>query len=84
MTNNKEQVMNKPSGILKRIGYTFGASIAASLIVLLIGMFVFGFQIAEWPEWQGRIVGVVVTIAGVVAAVVGLQIALRGEATHPL
>jgi hypothetical protein len=71
--------MGKKSAVLKVIGYAFGTSIAASLIVLLIGMCVFGFQLAEWAEWQGRIAGVLGTIAGVAGAVIGLQIALRAE-----
>lgn len=71
--------MNKESAVLKAIGYAFGASIAASLLVLLVGMCVFGFQLAEWAEWQGRIAGVVGTIAGVAGAVIGLQIALRAD-----
>ena len=71
--------MNKKSAVLKVIGYAFGASIAASMIVLLVGMCVFGFQLAEWAEWQGRIAGVVGTIAGVAGAVIGWQIALRAE-----
>jgi hypothetical protein len=71
--------MGKKSAVLKVIGYAFGTSIAASLIVLLIGMCVFGFQLAEWAEWQGRIAGVVGTIAGVAGAAIGWQIALRAE-----
>jgi hypothetical protein len=47
--------------------------------VLLVGMCVFGFQLVEWAEWQGRIVGLVATIAGVAGAVIGVQIALRAE-----
>ncbi len=69
--------MNKSCEILKAIGYAFGASVAASLGVLLVGAFVFGFQLAEWPEWEGRTVGLVGTVAGVAGAVVGLKMALR-------
>jgi hypothetical protein len=65
--------------VLKAIGYASGTSIAASLIVLLVGMCVFGFELAKWAEWQGRIAGVVGTIAGVAGAVIGLRIALRTE-----
>ena len=71
--------MSKKSAVLKAIGYAFGASIAASLILVLVGMCVFGFQLAEWAEWQGKIAGVVGTIAGVAGAVISLQIALRAE-----
>jgi hypothetical protein len=73
----KECVMSKSSEVLKLIGYSFAASIAASLSVLLIGACVFGFRLAEWAEWEGRFVGLVGTFAGVAGAVVGLKIALR-------
>jgi len=69
--------MNKSSGVLKVIGCSFGASIAASLSVLLLGACVFGFRFAEWAEWQGGFVGVAGTVAGVAGAVVGLKMALR-------
>ena len=69
--------MSKSSGISKAIGYAFGASIAASLGVLLVGAFVFGSRLAEWAEWEGRTVGLVSTVAGVAGAVVSLKRALR-------
>ena len=69
--------MNKSCEILKAIGYAFGASVGASLGVLLVGAFVFGFRWAEWAEWAGRTVGLVGTIAGIAGAVVGLKMALR-------
>jgi hypothetical protein len=71
--------MSKSSGVLKAIGYAFGASVAASLIVLLVGMCVFGVELAKWAEWQGRIAGVVGTLAGVAGAGIGLRIALRTQ-----
>ena len=71
--------MTKSSGIFKAIGYSFGAAIAASLIVFLIGAFVFGFDLTQWAEWEGRIAGAAGTIAGVTGAVVGLRMALRSE-----
>ena len=64
---------------LKIIGYAFGAAVAASLLVLLLAGFVLGFQFSEWPEWEGRIVGVAGTIAGVAGAAVGLVMALRPQ-----
>jgi hypothetical protein len=67
------------SRVLKVIGYSLGASVAASLGVLLVGACVFGFQFTEWAEWEGRFMGVVGTIAGVVGAVVGLKMALRAQ-----
>jgi hypothetical protein len=71
--------MSNSSGVLKAIGYAAGVSVAASLGVLLAGACVFGFQLAQWAEWQGRLVGVVGMIAGVAGAVVGLRMALRAE-----
>ncbi len=71
--------MNKSFGLLKAIGYSFGAAIAASLIVLLVGACVFGFRLAEWSEWEGRIVGLVGTVAGIAGAVVGLKRALLAQ-----
>ncbi len=64
---------------LRIIGYSFAAAVAASFIVMLIGMYLFGFQFAHWAEREGRLVGVVGTIAGVVGAVVGLLLGFRPE-----
>jgi hypothetical protein len=71
--------MSKSSVVLKAIGYSFGAAIAASLVVLLVGACVFGFHLNEWAEWKGGIVGAAGTIAGVAGAVIGLRLALRSE-----
>ena len=72
-------MMINTSAVLKAIAYASGASVAASLGVLLLAMCVFGFRLADWAEWQGRIAGLVGTIAGVAGAAIGLQIALRAE-----
>jgi hypothetical protein len=80
--NNKKRkahVMSKSSEILKAIGYAFGASVAASLGVFLVGACVFGFRWTEWAEWEGRIVGLLGTMAGIAGAVVGLKMALRTQ-----
>ncbi len=71
--------MSKSYGVLKVIGYSFGASVAASLSALLIGACVFGFRFAEWAEWEGRFVGVAGAVAGIAGAVVGLKLALRAQ-----
>jgi hypothetical protein len=71
--------MSKFCGVLKVIGYSFGAAVAASSSALLIGAWVFGFRFAEWAEWEGRLVGLAGTVAGVAGAVVGLKIALRAQ-----
>ena len=65
--------------ILRPIGYSFGAAMAASLSVLLVGLWMFGFPLTEWSEGEGRVVGVVGTLVGVAGAVVGLWIALRTD-----
>ena len=64
---------------LKTIGYPFGAAVAASLAVLLIGGVVFGFPFAEWAEWEGRVVGIVATIAGIAGAAFGFLKASSAE-----
>jgi hypothetical protein len=69
--------MSKSCVILKAIGYGFGASVAASLMVLLLGMCVFGFELARWAEWQGRIVGVLCAFAGLAGVSIGLRMAFR-------
>lgn len=61
----------------KLIGLPFGAAVAASIVVLLLGMCVFGFRFSEWHEGQGRIVGALGTVAAVAAAAWGVRIALR-------
>ena len=71
--------MSKTSRVLQVIGYSFGASVAASLGVLLVGAFVFGSRFTDWAEWEGGLVGVVGTVAGVAGAVVGLRLALRAQ-----
>lgn len=71
--------MSKSTEVLKATGYASGASIAASLGVLLVGACAFGFEVARWAEWQGGLVGIVGTIAGVVGAVIGLKMALRAQ-----
>jgi membrane protein DedA with SNARE-associated domain len=66
-------------GTLKIISSSFAAAVLASFAALFVGMCVFGFRFAEWAEWQGRIVGLLATIAGIVGAVIGLGLALRIE-----
>lgn len=66
----------------KIIGYAFGAGVVASLLVLFVGLGVFGSQWAFWQEWQGRIVGIASTIAGVAGVILGLWIASRSERRH--
>lgn len=69
--------MSESPSVWKVIGYTAAAAIAASLLVLLAGMFFFGFQLSLWAEWQGRLVGVAGTIAGITGATSGFALAVR-------
>jgi hypothetical protein len=72
--------MNESSTTWKAYAYAFSAAIIASCGVLLAGACVFGFELARWEEWEGRVVGFVATAAGVAGAIVGLSLALRGQA----
>lgn len=71
--------MNESPAALKMIAYPVATAIAASLLVLLVGMFLFGFQLAQWAEWQGRLVGVAGTIAGIAGAASGFALAARAQ-----
>jgi len=71
--------MDSPPAAMKAIGYAVGAAVAASLVVLLVGMLVFGPDLTQWAEGEGRVMGVAGTIAGVAGAVVGLRFALRQD-----
>lgn len=62
---------------LKIGGCSFAAAILASFAAVLLGMCIFGLQLSQWTEWQGRIVGMAATIAGVAGALLGLRWALR-------
>jgi hypothetical protein len=61
----------------KLILATFGAAVAGSLFVLLAGLCLFGFHLSEWPEWQGRMIGLIGTFAGATGAAIALQILCR-------
>jgi len=76
--NTKENDMREASGLIKLVGLPFGAALAGSFAVLLLGLCAFGFHVAHWAEWQCRTVGVISTLAAVVGATIGLLRALRG------
>lgn len=63
----------------KMISYPFAAAVAASLVILFLGLMVFGFAPAQWAEWQGRIVGVFGTLAGIAGSVAGVLMASHDE-----
>jgi uncharacterized membrane protein YfcA len=62
---------------MKAIGYSFGASLVTSLAVVLVAAIAFGFRLAEWTEWQGRVAGAAATAAGIFGAFLGAKRALR-------
>ncbi len=57
--------------VFKLVGYPLAGALLASLGVLLVALFIFGFQVSEWAEWEGRIVGIAATTLAVVGAGVG-------------
>jgi uncharacterized membrane protein YdjX (TVP38/TMEM64 family) len=59
------------------IEYAFVTSIIASFGVVTIAGFFFGFQVGQWTEWQGILVGSIATIAGVIGAALGLRMSLE-------
>jgi hypothetical protein len=69
--------MKKLYRTLTAIEYAFVVSLMASFSVLGVAGLLFGFQVSQWAEWQGGLVGLTVTIAGVVGVFVGLRIALN-------
>lgn len=69
--------MRRRYRILNSIEYAFVVSLLASFSVVGVGALFFGFQMGQWAEWQGILVGVFGTIAGVLGAFVGLRIALN-------
>ena len=64
---------------VKLISYPFVAAVAASLAILFLGLAVLGFAPAQWAEWQGRVVGVYGTLAGIAVAVAGVLMPSHDE-----
>jgi glucose uptake protein GlcU len=71
--------MRKPYRTLAAIEYAFVCSMIASFSVLVVAGLFLGFELSQWSEGQGRLVGVTATIAGVVGAVFGVWMALDTE-----
>jgi uncharacterized oligopeptide transporter (OPT) family protein len=71
--------MRKPYRTLAAIEYAFVCSMIASFSVVVVAGFFFGFELSQWSEGQGRLVGVTATIAGVVGAFFGVRMALDTE-----
>jgi hypothetical protein len=72
--------MNEFPTTWKAFTYAFGGAVIASCGVLLAGACVFGFELARWEEWEGRVVGVVAATIGVAGTFVGLLLARREDA----
>ena len=64
--------MRKQNRMLEAIKYAFVGSMIASFGVLAVAGLFFGFQFSQWSEWQGVLVGMIGTIAGVAGALFGL------------
>jgi hypothetical protein len=57
------------------IEYGFVLSIIATFSVVGVGGMLFGFQLSDWAEWQGILVGVAATVVAVAAAALGVRMA---------
>ena len=66
---------------LTAIEYALTVSLLASFGVVGIGALLFGFQASRWAEWQGILVGVSGTIAGITGAVIGCRMAMGKGST---
>ena len=72
------------------IEYAFVTALIATFFVLGVAGLVIGFQMGEWTEWQGVLVGSIATIAGVIGAGFGLRMSfaermkLRHHSHHRL
>jgi cytochrome c biogenesis protein CcdA len=76
----KEEIMRERYQTLAAIEYAFVVSLIASFTVLGVGALLFGFKPSNWAEWQGVLVGVSATIAGVIGAIFGVRLALGAGA----
>lgn len=69
--------MKKRYRTLTAIEYAFVVSLMASFAVLGVAGLLFGFQVNQWSEWQGVLVGLAATFVGIVGIFLGLRIALN-------
>lgn len=82
--------MRKRYRTLMSIEYAFVTALIATFFVLGVAGLVIGFQMGEWTEWQGVLVGSIATIAGVIGAGFGLRMSfaermkLRHHSHHRL
>jgi hypothetical protein len=66
--------MRKKYRTLMSIEYAFVTAIIAAFTVLGVAGFLLGFQMGQWTEWQGVLVGSVATIAAFIGAALGLRV----------
>ena len=71
--------MSKDSITMKTIGYSAAWALGASFGVLIVGTVAFGFPLDRWTEWQGELVGIVGTLAGVGGALLGFRLGHSDE-----
>lgn len=80
--------MRKRYRTLMSIEYAFVTAIIAAFSVLGLAGLVFGFQMGQWTEWQGVLVGSIATIAAVIGAGLGLRMSfaerMRDHSHHRL
>jgi len=69
--------MRKRYRTLMSIEFAFVTSIIAAFSVVGIAGLLFGFQLGQWTEWQGILVGSAATIAGVTGAGLGLRMSFE-------
>ena len=80
--------MRKRYRTLKSIEFAFVTAVIATFSVVGVGGLFFGFQMGQWTEWQGILVGSAATIGGFIGAAVGLRMSfdermrLRHHSTH--
>lgn len=72
----KGAIMRKQHRNLEAIKYAFVCSMVATFSVMAVAGLFFGLHISQWSEWQGRLVGVSGSIAGVAGAFFGVLTAL--------
>lgn len=65
--------------LFKIIAYAFIAGAVSTFAIFIFGMFVYGYNFADWTEAQSRFVSVLGTIAGVLGVGFGLVMASRAE-----
>jgi cytochrome c biogenesis protein CcdA len=77
LQKRKEWIMRKRYRTLISIEYAFVTAIIATFGAIGIAGLFFGFQMGQWTEWQGILVGAAATIAGFMGAGLGLHLSFE-------